>query len=54
VIGLDDVVELDGFEFKQTAYALDRGSRKAALARFLTQAAGEAVEEDQPERRLAA
>lgn len=26
---------LDGVEFKQTAYALDRGSRKAALARFL-------------------
>lgn len=29
---------LDGIEFKQTAYALDRGSRKAALARFLLQA----------------
>lgn len=26
---------LDGVEFKQTAYALDRDSRKAALARFL-------------------
>lgn len=26
---------LDGVEFKQTAYALDRASRKAALARFL-------------------
>lgn len=26
---------LDGIESKQTAYALDRGSRKAALARFL-------------------
>jgi hypothetical protein len=25
---------LDGKEFKQTAYALDRDSRKAALARF--------------------
>ena len=29
---------LDGIEFKQTAYALDRGSRKAALARFLKRA----------------
>ena len=26
---------LDGIEFKQTAYALDWGSRKAALALFL-------------------
>ena len=26
---------LDGIEFKQTAYALDRDSRNAALARFL-------------------
>jgi len=26
---------LDGKAFKQTAYALDRDSRKAALARFL-------------------
>lgn len=30
---------LDGIEFKQTAYALDRDSRKAALARFLEKAA---------------
>ena len=30
---------LDGIEFKQTAYALDRDSRKAALARFLQKAA---------------
>jgi hypothetical protein len=29
---------LDGIEFKQTAYALDRDSRKAALARFLNRA----------------
>jgi hypothetical protein len=29
---------LDGIEFKQTAYALDRDSRKAALARFLRRA----------------
>lgn len=44
---------LDGIEFKQTAYALDRDSRKAALARFLRQAIGESsmVEE---ETRLAA
>lgn len=34
---------LDGIAFKQTAYALDRDSRKAALARFLAQAA---VEQD--------
>jgi integrase len=32
---------LYGKEFKQTAYALDRDSRKAALARFLLKAAGE-------------
>lgn len=32
---------LDGKEFKQTAYALDRDSRKAALARFLLKASGE-------------
>jgi integrase len=29
---------LDGVEFKQTAYALDRSSRQAALTRFLTEA----------------
>jgi hypothetical protein len=29
---------LDGIEFKQTAYAVDRDSRRAALARFLQQA----------------
>jgi len=29
---------LDGVEFKQTAYALDRDSRKGALALFLAQA----------------
>ncbi|MGJ5084406.1 tyrosine-type recombinase/integrase [Bradyrhizobium sp. HKCCYLRH1065] len=32
---------LDGVKFKQTAYALDRCSRKAVLARFLTEAIGE-------------
>jgi hypothetical protein len=31
---------LEGIEFKQTAYALDRDSRKAALARFLKRASG--------------
>ncbi len=31
---------LDGVKFKQTAYALDRDSRKAALARFLAKAVG--------------
>jgi len=34
-------VLLDGKEFKPTAYALDRDSRKAALARFLRKAEGE-------------
>jgi len=45
---------LDGIEFKQTAYALDRDSRKAALARFLKSAAGGDPEEVEEERRLAA
>src|ERR1700730_2451317 len=45
---------LDGKEFKQTAYALDRGSRKAALARFLLKAAGEEDRESGEEKRLAA
>lgn len=31
---------LDGIEFKQTVYALDRNSRKTSLARFLQKAAG--------------
>lgn len=35
---------LDGVAFKQTAYALDRDSRKAALARFLQSAAAEGEE----------
>lgn len=42
---------LDGVEFKQTVYALDRSARKAALVRFLARAAGE---ERQPEHGLAA
>jgi integrase len=45
---------LDGKEFKQTAYALDRASRKAALARFLCKAAGEDGTDGREERQLAA
>jgi integrase len=45
---------LDGIEFKQTAYALDRDSRKAALARFLKRASGGDPEAAEEERRLAA
>ncbi len=45
---------LDGIEFKQTAYALDRDSRKAALARFLKRASGSDQEVVEEERRLAA
>jgi hypothetical protein len=45
---------LDGIEFKQTAYALDRGSRKAALARFLKRASGSDQEVAEEDRRLAA
>jgi hypothetical protein len=44
---------LDGIEFQQTAYALDRDSRKAALARFLKRASG-GEEEAKEERRIAA
>jgi integrase len=43
---------LDGIEFKQTAYALDRDSRKAALARFLSKAV--AGDDEEEGRRLAA
>jgi hypothetical protein len=45
---------LDGIEFKQTAYALERDSRKAALARFLKRASGSDQEAAEEERRLAA
>jgi hypothetical protein len=38
----------------QTAYALDRGSRKAAPARFLKRASDGDPEEAEEERRLAA
>ena len=45
---------LDGVEFKQTAYALDRDSRKAALARFLERASGGDEESHTENRHLAA
>jgi len=45
---------LDGKEFKQTAYALDRESRKAALARFLRKAAGDEDQGNKEDQRLAA
>lgn len=45
---------LDGIEFKQTAYALDRDSRKAALARFLKRASGGDEEAAEDGCRLAA
>lgn len=45
---------LDGKEFKQTAYALDRDSRKAALARFLRKAAGDDDPRGSEDQRLAA
>jgi integrase len=45
---------LDGVEFKQTAYALDRDSRKAALARFLRKAVGDPFADAEQEHRLAA
>lgn len=44
---------LDGKEFKQTTYALDRDSRKAALARILCKAEGK-QKPDAEEERLAA
>ena len=45
---------LDGIEFKQTAYALDRDSRKAALASFLKRASCGEPEDAAEENRLAA
>jgi len=45
---------LDGIEFKQTAYALDRNSRKAALARFLKRASCGDAETIENEHQLAA
>ena len=45
---------LDGIEFKQTAYALDRDSRKAAMARFLKRASCGDPEAIENEHQLAA
>lgn len=45
---------LDGVKFKQTEYALDRNSRKAALARFLTAAIGEHLTGSEDVQSLAA
>jgi len=45
---------LDGIEFTQTAYALDRDSRTAALARFLKRASAGGSEAFDDEHRLAA
>jgi integrase len=45
---------LDGIEFKQTGYALDRDSRKAALARFLKRAASADTEVGEDRPRVAA
>lgn len=44
---------LEGKEFKQTAYAIDRDSRKAALASFLRKASM-STDENVKEERLAA
>ena len=45
---------LEGIEFKQTAYALDRDSRRAALDRFLIKAVAEPSSETEEKARLAA
>ncbi|MGY4197259.1 tyrosine-type recombinase/integrase [Bradyrhizobium sp. USDA 4520] len=45
---------LDGIEFKQTSYALDRDSRKAALTRFLHQAVRDEPMPTEEQARLAA
>jgi len=45
---------LDGIEFKQTAYALDRDSRRAALNLFLNKAVGDPAKETEAEVPLAA
>ncbi|WP_197280848.1 hypothetical protein [Bosea vaviloviae] len=45
---------LDGIEIKQTAYALDRESRRGALNRCLTKAVGQQSNEVEEESRLAA
>ncbi len=45
---------LDGVEFKQTAYALDRDSRRVALSRFLAKATGESPSHSDGDSQLAA
>ena len=45
---------LDGVEFKQTSYALDRGARKATLARFLKKMSSASDDGPIPEEHLAA
>lgn len=45
---------LEGIEFKQTAYAMDRDSRRAALDLFLIKAVGEPASQSEEEHRLAA
>lgn len=45
---------LDGIKFKQTAYALDRHSRRAALDRFLMKAVADQAKEPEAEVPLAA
>lgn len=44
---------LDGIEFEQASYTLDRDSRKVALAGFLKRASGGDLEAIEEERRLA-
>ena len=44
---------LDGVEFKQTSYALDRGARKAILARFLKKMSNAPDDELNPVEHLA-
>lgn len=45
---------LEGVKFKHTAYALDRDSRKAALARFLATAVGERLTDTEDMQGIAA
>lgn len=45
---------LNGVQFKQNSYAMDRASRKASLARFLSKATGDAAGENDEDVPLAA
>lgn len=45
---------LEGIEFKQTAYAMDRDSRRAALDLFLIKAVGGPANQAEEEQHLAA